>query len=126
MRDASHYGDEGAQACPLRFWQAPVPYKPDVPTAGNPLLVYANEGRWIAGCPDCNSAQLASFGDRRFLCIGCANVGNGGAWRPLTWPKDRPAIEAVLDVRQPVHQNWAPGATVADLTAENAVNLVGS
>jgi len=123
MRDASYYGPDGAESCPAQFWHAPVPYQPDAPTAGDPIVVYANGGRWIADCPDCNSAQLASDTDPRFMCVGCGNVANVGAWRPLTWPKDRPAVEQVLDVRQPVNQNWVPGETVADLTAANAANL---
>ena len=123
MRDASYYGPDGAESCPAQFWHAPVPYQPDAPTAGKPLLVHANQGRWIVDCPDCNSAQFASHHDPRFMCVECGNVANGRAWRPLKWPRNRPAIEAVLDVRQPVNQNWAPGETVADLTADNAAHL---
>ena len=132
MRDATTYGPNGAESCPAKvdatgspvFWLAPVPYQPDAPTAGDPIVVYANEGRWIAECPDCRGAQLASHHDPRFMCVECANVANGGAWRPLTWPQDRPAIEQVLDGRQPVNQNWAPGETVADLAAANTAHRV--
>jgi len=130
MRDATAYdrmsGRSGAESCPAAFWQAPVPYLPDAPTVGEAIAVFANEARWIAQCPDCNGAQLASQSDPRFMCNECANIANGGAWRPLTWPRNRAAIEQALDVRQPVNQNWLPGETVADLTADNALNGVGT
>jgi hypothetical protein len=128
MRDVTVFAPPGtaephAEISPHRFWTAPEPFQADAPTVGDPIVAYANEARWIAECPDCHSAQLTSAADRRFMCSECANVANGGAWRPVTWPRNFAAIEALLDVRQPVNQNWAPGETVADLTAENAARV---
>jgi ribosomal protein L37AE/L43A len=125
MRDASFYrrdmqGPE-AELCPRRFWQGLEPFNPSAPTLGAALEVYLNEGRWVVMCPDCNSAQLASQTDPRFMCIECGNIGNGGGWRPLAWPKNRAGIEAALAGRQPVNQNWLPGESVKLLLAEAAV-----
>ncbi len=90
MRDATHYpgppGLPDAQRAPSTFWYAPVPFNPDAPTIGDPIEAFANEGRWIAACPDCSSAQLTAQSDRRFMCGECANVVNGGAWRPVRQP----------------------------------------
>lgn len=126
MRDATFYGTipgrGQAEVGPRRFWQAHDPYSPVNKVLGDAVPVVLNQGRWIACCPDCNGAQLASQTDQRFLCNECANIANGGAWRPTAWPPDRPAIEAALDRRQPANQNWVPGETVADLLAENAAN----
>ena len=56
------------------------------------------------------------------MCVECANRGNGGAYRPVAWPKAAAAIERLLDARpDPKLQNWAPGETVAQLAAENAL-----
>ena len=82
--------------------------------------VYANHGRWIVECPDCHDAQLAARDDLRYMCIQCANVGVGGKWRPVIWPKDAAAIEALLDARPMSHnRNWNPGETVKDLQLED-------
>ncbi len=87
------------------------------------IPVYVNHGRWVVDCPDCNGAQLACRTDRRFMCDECGNITIGGLWRPVDWPADIAAIEAVLQVRPLANQNWAPGETVQDLAADN--NLRG-
>lgn len=124
MRDASDYVVPGLEEHPqanvagYRFWQAPLPFRPDAKSAGEPIAVFANEGRWIAECPDCRGAQLASHADPRFMCVCCANVDNGGAFRPLHWPRNRAALEEVLHERPMVNQNWTPGETVSVIRAE--------
>lgn len=128
MRDASFYGQvQGlppAATVPAHFWLAPMPAKFDAETSGEPTLkVYANEGRWIAECPACHGAQLACFEDQRFMCNECGNLAVGGLWRALEWPAARVSIEAVLEARPTVNQNWLPGETLAELKAENALHL---
>ena len=96
--------------------------------AGNVTVpVEVNHGRWLTRCPWCNSANLASRADRRFLCCECGNVGVGGQWVRVVWP-DPPTvqqIERVLLARPDPHtRNWLPGETVADLVAENEANGV--
>ena len=119
MRDATHYGNQGAESCPRLFWTAPTPFNPAAPTTGKPVAAFVNEGRWIVSCP-CGGAQLASLIDPRFMCCECANAANGGAWMPVTFPKALPDIVAALTARaDPVAQNWQPGETVAVLLAEN-------
>ncbi len=127
MKDATHYAHSGvspahgAEWCPSipALWAAPVPFDAAVSIGGEPVHVFVNEARWIAQCPDCNSAQLACKTDLRFMCHECGNVRNGGQWRPTAWPKSIDKIEVVLGKRLPVNQNWGPFETLADLVAEN-------
>ncbi|HEY2088596.1 MAG TPA: hypothetical protein VGH54_21575 [Mycobacterium sp.] len=138
MRDASWYSKHpavlhvpasaGAEWCPARedLWAATTPFDPAVKTAKvAPVLVYANEGRWIVECVDCRGAQLACATDLRFMCHCCANVMVGGLWRPTKWPGNRAAVEAALAPRQLGNQNWIPGEKVSELKAENRVMGVG-
>lgn len=107
----------------LAVWLAETPHaeamSAPVGKKDTAIKVYANHGRWIAECPDCGDAQLAAREDRRFMCVGCANVAVGGVWRPVTWPRNLEALEEILDAR-PSHlnRNWSPGETIADLIAE--------
>lgn len=115
--------DEGADFAPCAYWSAPVPLADALAAPLAPaelaIHVYANQGRWIAECPDCRGAQIASATDYRFMCTVCANVAVEGLWRPVIWPEEHAEIDAVLADRPQVNQNWLPGETVADLEAEN-------
>jgi hypothetical protein len=135
MRDARSYAvhpmvanippEQGAMWCPLvpNLWSASVPFNPHTQTAPlPPLKVYANQGRWIAECPDCAGAQLASPLDLRFMCVCCANFTIQGMWWPIVWPTNRSAIEAALVGRRPENQNWAWGESIADLVVANKQN----
>lgn len=125
MKDAST--DQGAQGiagnllatvAPRRFAQVPLDL--NATTAGTAVPVVANHGRWVVTCPGCRGAQMTSVTDQRFLCNVCGNAGNGGKFRPVTWPTDYAQIGALLDVRPDVRlRNWSPGETVASLTLEN-------
>lgn len=130
MRDATEYKampnaprlppHRGAELAPLMFWQSPVPPGLDAGTfPGPPIAVYLNHGRWVAECPDCNGAQLASYTDHRFLCNECANITVAGMWRATIWPPNRVEIETALTSRRPANQNWHPGETADDLKREN-------
>jgi hypothetical protein len=124
MKDATAYGDLGAESCPRAWWAAPTPFNPGAPVGGTALSAFVNQGRWIVSCPvtRCGGAQLASLTDPRFMCVTCANVANGGAWLPVTFPpvKAMTGIVAALDRRSnPVDQNWLPSENVAALLAEN-------
>lgn len=89
--------------------------------------VFVNHGRWMAQCPDCRSAQLASRKDRKFLCVECGNGLVGGVWRPVVWPREHAAIERVLDARPiPQARGWVPGETLADLKRQDSEALEGS
>lgn len=115
-----------AEWAPRAYWQAAAPLAAAMAAKLAPpieaLEVYANEGRWVVECPDCNGAQLASRTDRRFMCNECANVAIGGLWRPVIWPADVEEIEAELSTRRPKNQHWRPGETAAHLRAENAAH----
>lgn len=85
---------------------------------GPPAAAYVNHGRWVAECPHgCGSAQVVSPNDPRFFCTACRN--RGGGWSPVTFPKDRDAIEAALSQRPPRNANWLPGEPVKRLLEEN-------
>jgi len=80
-----------------------------------------NAGRWIVLCPSpgCNSAQHASWLDKRFWCVDCENRMVQGSWIEVVWPQDHLAIEDALQVR-PLHaQHWLPGETRDDLTRQD-------
>lgn len=131
MRDARHYTQQraaagvpparGAEWAPRAHWTAPAPLEAAMaaPTAhGESVSVVVNHGRWVVACPDCQGAQLACRTDKRFMCDECGNVAIGGEWRPVVWPPQATAIEAVLKRRRIVNQNWLPGETVQDLINE--------
>jgi len=88
-----------------------------------PLMARVEHGRWIVDCPDCKGAGFAWEDERLFMCQSCWNAAVGGAWRPITFPAEREAIEAVLLAR-PLHtnRNWFPHETVDDLRAENVAH----
>ena len=111
------------------FWQAPVPFEAVAGNKTGPaalaVAAHVNHGRWIVECPDCHGAQFACPDDRRFMCNYCANAMVGGMWRPVTWPKNRAAIEEALMARKlPNHRNWFPHESAADLRAENKMHGV--
>jgi hypothetical protein len=114
--------DQSAAAATARYWRAPVSLADAMAAEPGPpeiaIAVYANHGRWIAECPDCREAQIASATDYRFMCNGCANVAVGGLWRAVVWPEEHAEIDAALSSRPRVHQNWLPGETLEDLVAE--------
>lgn len=127
MRDARH--QKGAAGiAPERLasltpaTHAKVPLDIDAETDGDDVYAVANHGRWIVECPDCHNAQLTAASDPRFLCDVCGNAGNGGLYRPVSWPKGREEIGELLDARTDVAlQNWSPPETVDTLRRENAL-----
>lgn len=134
MRDATFYAHPQlahlgeAEHAPRRFWTAEVPIELVIDNGTAPKVeaveVYVNHGRWIAECPDCHGAQLASRADLRFMCNNCANAVIGGLWRPVVWPKDPDKIAALLEERPLAHtRNWTPGESLRDLKAENVQHL---
>lgn len=131
VRDANDYAwlppevEATAESVPELIWRN----RPDLIEAAAAAVtaddadgidVVINHGRWIAECPTCKDAQLASRTDLRFMCVSCANSAIGGAWRPVRWPVEQAAIEEALTVRPDVSaQNWTPDETAADLTEQN-------
>lgn len=89
-------------------------------------IAYVNHGRWVADCPSgCGGAMLLDP-EIPFMCGECFNVELDGRWRQIEWPKERAAIEAVLERRRlGINRNWNPGESVADLQAENQEHGVG-
>jgi hypothetical protein len=93
------------------------------------VVAYINHGRWIAECPDCNGAQVASE-ELRFWCVSCGNASVLFAWKEVVMPKSKKSIEGVLLDRptarpdKAVTRNWKPGESVKDLKKENAAHGV--
>jgi hypothetical protein len=88
------------------------------------ITAEVNQGRWVARCPFCPSAQVATPADPRFLCAGadgCANGAVGGAFVPVVFPDDteRTDIVGALVVRPRENRNWRAPETAADLIEEN-------
>lgn len=128
MLDANDYADpfglRPAERCLVpQHWTAVTPLEDAItaPLGGSSIAVevVVNNGRWLVQCPDCPGAQLAASEDPRFMCVECANVGVGGLWRPVNWPKAHAEISALLEVRTRDIQNWLPGETVMQLREEN-------
>lgn len=88
---------------------------------GKRVEARVNHGRWLVECPTCAAAQVASHGDRRFLCHGCLNAASGGKWIRVDWPPPPviARVEELLDVRDVEHQNWTPDEPIEWLEAEN-------
>lgn len=86
------------------------------------VIAYINESRWIASCPFCNSAQVGSPDDPRFLCANCANLAVQGAYLNVSYPPTKAvqAIEAaLLDRPEIATRNWTVDETADELVAEN-------
>lgn len=129
MIDATHrhgpYG-RGAERVPRtpRVWLAATPLEQAMAAETAPhsqaVHVVGNHGRWVVDCPDCNSAQLASPDDHRFMCNECANLVIGGLWRPVVWPKSHQKIADLLDARKDRHlRNYDAGQTLGEIAVEN-------
>lgn len=90
-------------------------------------VAYVNHSRWVVDCPFCNSAQIASPDDRRFVCCDCLNATVAGRFVEVVWPAaaERAQIEQLLLARGGVaNRNWSPGETAAELRLENAAHGV--
>ena len=97
---------------------------PDTKGATGTVLAYINQGRWIAECPDCHDARVASSVFPFFICLGCDF--NDGQFANVVFPAQKVAIEAELEKRTAQHafkaaptRNWRPGETVKTLQDEN-------
>jgi hypothetical protein len=93
---------------------------PVIPPPKGEILAYVNHGRWIAECPYCSAAQVASKSEPVYWCAECVMVWNDGAPVNVKFPDDAEAIEAAL-VKRPAqkNRNWNPHETVADLRRQN-------
>jgi hypothetical protein len=108
-----------AEIAPRLAWELDTPFNCEAPTAGDPLPVRGNHGRWIVECDHCSSAQLAASTDHRFMCVTCGNAYQDGAWRPVEWPEDPDELAAHLEARPAHLANWEPGETADDLVEQN-------
>lgn len=119
---------QGALWGPTLFWSLPTP-RPDLsqalPAPGELLHVYANHGRWLVSCPDCNGSQLACRTDPRFICSDCGNVAVEGRWRRLAWPANPKNIEDLLERRPMANRNWFPHESINDLREQNLLHGLG-
>lgn len=88
------------------------------------VLAYIDTGRWIASCPDCNSANFVWKDDPWFMCLECWNFHVGGRWRAVQFPAAAQELERALLVRPDRANRFsyavAPGdQTPKHLHAEN-------
>ncbi len=111
----------------------------DGPTAGEPVLGYVNQGRWIAMC-ECGGAEAVDPDEPIFYCFTCGNATTDGAPRLVIFPDEREQIEAEL-LKRPVielrgrnpierafqalpgvgalSRNWTPDESLDDLKEQN-------
>lgn len=89
----------------------------------------ANHGRWIVDCP-CGGAERVATGQAWVVCRDIRRSIAGdrpcGTKLRIVWPDEATAV-AIVDTlaRRPLaNQNWEPGETVADLTADNLLHGV--
>ncbi len=80
------------------------PLPADDAPVGKPLVAYISIGRWVVDCDICGSAVVADSGFPWFCCTAC---GSRGEWRPVKFPMNKTAIEAVL-LKRPGFRNAAP------------------
>lgn len=116
------------------------------------LKARLNHGRWIADCPNCNSADFAVPGEdfaclvealgrarEEFRAVGRDTFSNTREellaraveirallpHYPVEFPKNKAAIDAAVAGRPVENQNWEPGETLAFLARENEAHGVG-
>ncbi len=89
------------------------------------VIAYVNQGRWVADCPTgCGGAMLLEPGEP-FMCGECFNEDIEGRWRRVVFPRQRRAIERLLELRRPHNANWRPGETAEGLAQENRDHGLG-
>lgn len=78
-----------------------------------------NHGRWIVNCPKCPMAFLEHLTPD--YCTNC------GTKIKVIAPseKERLAVQHAVHLRPVENQNWVPGETIDNLTAENIAYGVG-
>jgi hypothetical protein len=93
---------------------------------GYPAEAQVIRSDWVAKCPDCPEQIIVQAGEP-FYCLHCQNARNDGYARPVRWPADREAGEAVLLRRfDPNNRNWNPAMeSVEDLKLENEAHSGG-
>ncbi len=111
----------------------------DGPTAGEPVIGFVNQGRWVANC-ECGGAEAVDPDEPFFYCFECGNCITDGSPRLVIFPQDITAIEAEL-LKRPVielrgrnaierafqalpgvgllSRNWTPDESLADLQFQN-------
>lgn len=103
------------------------PGDPSVPSEAYGALPVVNHGRWVIGCPFCNSAQLAFQRQTVFWCVECGNETVQSQWLSVRWPIDSEMadITAALEARPDwTSRNWVTGQPVPELWAENIEHQV--
>lgn len=92
----------------VRLLGKDVPWPIDAPNElVPPLHPIVNHGQWIIRCPDCPSAQLAAWEDRRFYCAEttCPRPYGTTPYR-VQWPTDWELIERMLLERPEANRHW--------------------
>lgn len=83
--------------------------RPTGTVLGVRLYAQINHGRWVACCPECNSAQITTPADPRMYCVECLS-----GWFVVVFPTDTTAAERSIE-QQPVREQnwWHPDDTTA-------------
>ena len=101
---------------------------PDIKDATGEVLAFINQGRWIAECPDCHDARVASSMFPYFICLACDF--NNDQFANVVFPAEKVEIEAELEKRIALHpfkaaptRNWTPVETLKDIQDENVAMI---
>lgn len=86
-----------------------------------PLVMYVNEGRWVADCTHCRAGVTGEPDWPDVRCLGCGSVHTN-----VVWPDAFDDIEGELEVRPVANQHWLASETVEDLSAQNVERGVRS
>lgn len=86
------------------------------------VTAYVSQGRWVADCPRCPSAELVTPSQSAYQCPvllgGCGtefSVKMPGKWQE-GW-------DLLMARPRPENRNWLLGESVKDLAAENKARL---
>lgn len=66
--------------------------------SGTPVYARIEQGAWIADC-ECGGAQFVDADEPVYFCFGCGNRANKFRVRPVIFPDQRQAIEALILAR---------------------------
>lgn len=91
-----------------------------------PLPAFVGAGKWKVLCsnPTCRGAELV-WEEGLMLCASCLNDHVAHQFLRTVFPKERVAIEQLLELRPLSNRNWLPHESLDELRAENQTHGLG-
>ena len=85
-----------------------------------PLQAFVSHGKWLVQC-ECGGGEKV-WDEGWMMCMSCLNGRHGHKYRPTKFPRQRRAIEGLLQVRPVPNRNWRPGENLALLRRDNQIH----